>query len=143
MASQHPSQRRVRLFGAIVLLAWVDVLGIIGFSLASEVLGASFMPTTMSWVWISVDAFLIVGLILKINWAVEIARLRCFLHFGALVYMWMSYFLLLRPVGAPLLDGLATAGLIRDGITGISLLAVFLLLKGFGEQPPPPAINET
>ncbi|MBW2699998.1 MAG: hypothetical protein JRF33_04180 [Deltaproteobacteria bacterium] len=143
MASQQPSQNRVRLFGAIVLLAWVDVLGIVGFSLVDEVFGAAFMPTTMGWVWIGVDAFLITGLVLKVNWAVELIRLRCFLHFGTLVYMWMSYFLLLRPVGAPLLDALATAGLVRDGITGLSLLAVFLLLKGFGEQPPSPATPVT
>ena len=143
MASQQSPKSRARWLGVIVLLAWVDVLGVIGFSVIDKVLGVAVMPTTMSWVWIGVDVFLLAGLIFKGAWAVELIRLRCFLHLGVLVYMWMSYFLLLRPVGAPLLDGLSTAGLIRDGILGFSLLAVFLLLKGQGEQQPTPAKNES
>jgi len=134
MADPKPI-RRLPLLIAFALLAWVDVLGIIGFRVEDSVLTMAIMFTTISWIWIGVDLLLLAGLVFRISGSVELIRLRCFLHFGFLVYMWISYLMLLRPVGAPLFDGLAVAGMIRDGLAGFCLLGVFFLLK-----PKPPTL---
>ena len=85
--------------------------------------------TALGWIWVGVDVILFAGLLFRVAWSEDLLRLRCFIHFAMLVYMWISYLLLYRPVSAPLFDGLAIAGVIRDGLSGLCLILIFLFWK--------------
>ncbi len=114
---------------ALILLLVVDAFSFVSLGQGSTGLDFGLVANTASWIGLGVDLALAIGLIKAADWALELGRYRCVLGLCYLVFIWISYFVVLRTSVGLVDQKIMVAGMVRDGWLAVLLFVALFILR--------------
>ncbi len=124
---------------ALIVLLLVDAGSFISLDSDAGGLTLSLAGSWSAWTLLAIDALLASGLVRARHWALELGRYRCMLGVCLLVFLWLSYFLVLDSTRGVSLNEVVLAGMTRDGLlAALLIVALFLIRRRKQPQIPQP-----